>query len=315
MLARGRATTANRPERAFPTSTCVETRRRGYPKSRQAVGAGRPRLDRAIGSASDRACAQEYLAITVGARLVVHPQHHRLAGIEPTGILAKLRTRGILATVTDPSRRLPSVRSSPSRQARFAAIACCAAAISPLAHGGLLWSEQLNGDFADHHLSPTALVLSPGQSEINGRIEDGGGGAHLDLDYFSLTIPAGHRLESMVLLTYLSPDAAAFLAIQPGPIFPQSPDDITGGDQLMGWVHFGPSYLSLDLLPFMAANGFGFTPPLPSGTFSFWAQQTDDLTEYTLLLDVQPIPAPPAFLAGAVLTLAAVRRRRTIPGR
>lgn len=184
-------------------------------------------------------------------------------------------------------------------------------AAAPAASAGLLWSEQLNGDFSDNHLTPTPLVLAAGQSEINGRIEDGGGGAHLDLDYFSLTIPAGHRLESMVLLTYLSPDAAAFLAVQPGPIFPQSPDDITGGDQLMGWVHFGPSYLGLDLLPFMAANGSGFTPPLPAGAFSFWAQQTDDLTEYTLLLDVQPVPAPAAAIAGLLLGLGTRTRRQS----
>lgn len=184
--------------------------------------------------------------------------------------------------------------------------------LAPAAPAGLLWSEQLNGDFSDSHLTPTPLVLTPGQSEINGRLEDGGGGAHVDLDYFSLTVPAGHRLQSMVLLTYISPDAAAFLAIQPGAVFPQSPDDVTGGDQLMGWVHFGPSYLGLDLLPFMAANGFGFTPPLNAGSYSFWAQQTDDLTEYTLLLDVQPIPAPAAAIAGLLLGLGIRARRPSI---
>lgn len=211
--------------------------------------------------------------------------------------------------MTDPSRR-PSRSSFPL--GRVARVALAVLVTAPAASAGLLWNEQLNGDFSDHHLTPTPLVLSPGQSEINGRIEDGGGGAHLDLDYFSLTIPAGHRLESMVLLTYLSPDAAAFLAVQPGPVFPQSPDDITGGDQLMGWVHFGPSYLGLDLLPFMAANGSGFTPPLPAGAFSFWAQQTDDLTEYTLLLDVQPIPAPPAALAALCGSLIMRRGRQPL---
>lgn len=38
MLARGHATTANRPERAFHTSTCVETRRRGYPNRAKLPG-------------------------------------------------------------------------------------------------------------------------------------------------------------------------------------------------------------------------------------------------------------------------------------
>ena len=58
----------------------------------------------------------------------------------------------------------------------------------------------------------------------------------------------------------------------------------------------------------VAANGQGFSPPLQPGTYSFWAQQTDDFTEYVLRFVVD-IPAPAsAALLGAPLLMP--RRRR-----
>jgi hypothetical protein len=181
---------------------------------------------------------------------------------------------------------------------------------APLAsHAGILWNEQLNGDFSNDRLHPTPLNLPPGSSELFGRIEDGGGGLHIDLDYFSITIPADHQLTSMILETYLSPDTAAFMGIQPGPIFPNDPETVSP-DDLMGWTHFGPSMLGQDLLTVMSNTTGRFTPPLAAGTYTLWVQQIDDFTEYALGFTVDPVPVPGS--AGVLVVAAAAAGRRRV---
>ena len=181
---------------------------------------------------------------------------------------------------------------------------------TPHSRAGTLWNEQVNGDFSDDRFVPTPLSLPVGASAIACRLEDGDGGQDIDLDYFSVTIPAGHQLAEMLLVSYLSVDRIAFIAIQPGPIFPNDPGSV-GPDDLMGYAHFGPALLGQDLLTAMGFNGQGFAPPLPAGTYSFWVQQTDNFTEYSVDFRVEEIPGPhTGIVALAAAAMTAVRRRR-----
>ena len=79
----------------------------------------------------------------------------------------------------------------------------------------------------------------------------------------------------------------------------------------MGWAHFGASRVGEDLLGMMGGNGIGFTPPIPSGIYTFWDQQLDDYTDWTGRFVVTEIPGPSALVG---LTLAGMgwmsRRRR-----
>jgi hypothetical protein len=128
----------------------------------------------------------------------------------------------------------------------------------------------------------------------------------IDLDYFTITIPPGQALSQLILESYFSLDPFAFLAIQPGPIFPNDPSSVEPQD-LMGWTHMRAGQVGTDILPEMASLGYGFTIPLAAGTYTFWGQQLGDPTDYILNFVIVPAPFSGAFLFGAA---AMLRRRR-----
>lgn len=179
--------------------------------------------------------------------------------------------------------------------------------------GGILWNELFQGDLSGDRFAPTPLSVSAGSNELFGILAGATGGPDgtIDRDYYTITIPAGHVLAAIVLGAYLSPDFAAFIAVQPGGIFPNDPDSVIPSD-LLGWTHFGPIDEGSDLLPGMGMRGQGFTPPLPEGTYSFWAQQTDDYTDYAMDFVVEEVPGPGAGTALAAVGMGALggRRRR-----
>jgi hypothetical protein len=189
----------------------------------------------------------------------------------------------------------------------------CTGIVAALLPGPLradvMWIESVQGDLSDNRFAPTHLLIAPGPNELYGILSGGNDQGGLDRDYFSITVPDGYVLSQIVLDAYYSPDYAAFLGVQPGPIFPNDPDTVQPGD-LLGWTHFGPDQLNMDLLPIMGSHGQGFTPPLPAGTYSFWAQQLDDYTEYDLdfVVDV-PAPSGAGLIVAPLLMLGRRRRR------
>ena len=184
----------------------------------------------------------------------------------------------------------------------------CAA---PAASATVLWNEMTNGDFSGERLTPTPLTLSLGDNELFGIVGGNPGMGDADLDYFRITVPAGLQLSGLFLDFYESPDLVAFLGIQAGPIFTVDPVDASD-ELLLGWTHFGPSQVGQDLLPLMGAHGTGFTPPLPAGTYTFWAQQLDDYTDLTGRFVVTEIPAPASAMSLIVCGAACASRRRRI---
>lgn len=174
------------------------------------------------------------------------------------------------------------------------------------ARAQVIYNEFVQGDISDDRFLPTALVLSEGSNILLGFMA-GAQGPTVDLDYFSITIPAGLQLDQIILTEYFSQDPVAFLAIQPGPIFPNDPLTVEPGD-LMGWTHLEVGQVGLDVLAIMGTQGQGFIPPLPAGVYTFWAQQLGEPTDYTLDFVVTPAPGSAALLgAGGVF---ACRRRR-----
>jgi hypothetical protein len=171
-----------------------------------------------------------------------------------------------------------------------------------------VYNEPTAGDFSDDRLAPTALPLAFGDTTLFGiasgiRLDD-----TFDRDYFTITIPAGQRLASASLDSYVSADQAAFIGLVAGPNFPLTPED-TGPDDLLGWSLFGSSQVGLDLLAVMGNNGQGFTGGLGPGTYSFWVQQIGPATEYSLTFNVVPTPGATSLVVAAGV-LAAGRRRR-----
>jgi len=176
------------------------------------------------------------------------------------------------------------------------------------AHAGIIWNEPVQGDFSDDRFAPTQLSVEVGSNLLFGNMR-GGNDQGLDRDYFSITIPEGAVLTQITLAAYLSEDFAAFIAIQPGAIFPDDPETVAPGD-LLGWAHFGPDQEFTDLLALMGSNGQGFDAPLPAGTYTFWGQQVGAFTNYDLDFVVEEVPAPSSFvLIGGPLAVLLRRRR------
>jgi hypothetical protein len=177
------------------------------------------------------------------------------------------------------------------------------------AFAGEIWNEQTQGDLSDARLSPSAFTLASGGNTLVGVLEGFRETGEPDLDYFSITIPEGFLLNGITLDAYQSTDFVAFIGIVPGMTFPFDPASVNAED-LFGYALFGPFDVGGDLLAAMSQNGAGFTPPLPAGTYTFWAQQLGERTDYTATFQVAAVPSPGTLALLAVTAGACSRRRR-----
>jgi hypothetical protein len=177
------------------------------------------------------------------------------------------------------------------------------------ARADVLYDEGMQGDLSGDRFAPTRFELAPGSWQLFGIMAGEDPNGNIDRDYFTVVVPTGHVLRAVFLDGYFSPDFAAFMAIQPGAIFPNDPETVMP-DDLMGWTHFGPSHIGSDLLLLMGANGQGFIPPLPAGSYTFWGQQQADYTEYVARFEVEAVPGPAGVVVLAGLALGCRRRRQ-----
>lgn len=157
--------------------------------------------------------------------------------------------------------------------------------ISPVATR-TLYSEIVSGDLSGDLTAPTVLTTTVGGNIVSAVSTQG------DREYFRVAVPTGHALEAIFLNSYASADEKAFIAIQTGESFTEPPTG-TNVANLLGYTHFGPSVEAvgsniLDNLG-IGAGAIGFSGSLPSGTYTFWTQQTGaSPTSYTLNLVVVP---------------------------
>lgn len=189
-------------------------------------------------------------------------------------------------------------------------VAILLAAAGP-ASGALVYREGVNGDLSNDRLAPTPVTLGNGDSTIFGASRSG------DIDYLLVEVPAGSRLETIVLDAFLAASSLSFIAIQAGPVFTEAPANPNVGN-LLGWTHFGSGQVGTDVLDDLAggAGAIGFARPLPSGFYTFWIQETGaNFSVYSFTFDVAAVPEPGTWallLAGLGLVGACACRR---PGR
>lgn len=194
----------------------------------------------------------------------------------------------------------------------FFALVC---GVVSTAHGAVVYDESVDGNFSNSGLSPTVVHVDLGSNLISG--STGFGAAGVDRDYFSLTVPTGAMLSSLIVLpgTTVSGDVS-FIGVQRGPQV-TVPSDTTTASGLLGWMHYGSGNINRDILPRigMGQDATGFTPPLGPGTYSFWVQDFDPgpvTYNYDLRLTAMaavPEPETHALLAvGLVFLIAALRR-------
>lgn len=178
------------------------------------------------------------------------------------------------------------------------------------------WNEAVNGDLSGVGLAPTALSLATGGNAVRGTTGRAFAGGPVDLDYFTVVVPAGHELSELnVLADTLALGDGSFIALMTGSTFTVPPTTATAAG-LLGWTLFSDTNIGDDLLGFMSTPSFGssgFSPPLPAGSYSFWVQETAvGVSTYALSLVVTAVPEPATALAmlGGLAMLAAALKRR-----
>lgn len=174
------------------------------------------------------------------------------------------------------------------------------------------YDEGASGDLSGNRLAPSSLDLTPGSNTVAGSVVQG------DLDYLTITVPAGFTLAQINLLSFASTDDLGFIGIQAGSTFTQ-PATGTDVTQLLGWAHFGPTAPA----PYFAtigsgAGAIGFSAPLAAGPYTLWIQQTGAQTigyEWDFVVS-GAVPEPgSAALVGLALAALLARGAHRSPGR
>ena len=176
---------------------------------------------------------------------------------------------------------------------------CCANA------GAVDYDEAVDGDLSDDPNMPTLFALEPGSNSLTATSIGG------DIEYFYAPVPVGFQLSSIVLDQYSNSFGFSFLANQVGTTFTEP---VTGTDpaNLLGYYLFSGDDLGMDILEDMGAafDAQGFTPPLPSGDYTYWSQETGPSITYTYRFEVTPVPEPTGLATCALLVFAATVRCR-----
>jgi hypothetical protein len=192
---------------------------------------------------------------------------------------------------------------------RTAAIIGAAISIAAMAasssYATIIHDEGINGDLSNNRFSPTPHTLVNGTNSLLATTGPG-----TDLEYVTLSVPAGLHLDSIVLVSYAGDDGTGFIGVQQGTTFTEPPNS-PNPNNLLGWTHFGPDSgnLGTNILDDMCAAipAIGCTPPLGPGPYTYWIQQLGSPMTYQLDFNVSPEPATFALLS---LGIVAIRLRR-----
>ena len=155
----------------------------------------------------------------------------------------------------------------------------------PVASGGVLFDESVDGEITGDATNPLALDLANGSNVVNGTVVGG------DIDYVTVNVPEGHVLSAIDLLSYESiENTQSFIGIQAGTIFTEPPVDTVVGN-LLGFTLFGVASEGSNILPAIGSGegAQGFTTPLAAGDYTFWIQETGpNPANYSLDMVVSP---------------------------
>ncbi len=180
-------------------------------------------------------------------------------------------------------------------------------AFGAAASADVIWDEAVDGDLSSDNLAPTLLAFAPGSNQVFG---DTSPDPDLDPDYFTMVIPAGYELSSIIFEEYISGDDQAFFAVEVGGQItdPGSPVALLSATLIGALPGTMQGDELLDDLQNPDVWG-GFAGNLQAGTYTFWFQETSSATDYGFDFVLTPIPAPASasLMVGGLLL---ARRRR-----
>ncbi|MGE0386063.1 MAG: hypothetical protein AB7Q97_15145 [Gammaproteobacteria bacterium] len=185
------------------------------------------------------------------------------------------------------------------------------------AMAAVVYDEAAAGDLSGDRGAPTRVALAPGSNEVRGTM--GFLGSASDLDYFTVTVPAGTVLTNLMLLPGSEVSVAvSFIAVQAGSTFTVAPSAPTAAG-LLGWTHYtDPPAAGTDLLPAMSAPVFGstgFAIPLAAGDYTFWVQDIDGPAAFRYDFIVESLPAPVPLPAAIPLMVSSLALLGMLPRR
>lgn len=181
--------------------------------------------------------------------------------------------------------------------------------LSPMAHAGVMWDESIDGSLSTDRFNPTAMQVGAGSNMLHATtgISDNEHGA----EFYTIHLDANERLTNLFVTAYSGQDLM-FIGMTQGTTFTVDPDSPVIED-LLGWTHFGPNEVTVDILPTMGSGTFGsqvFEPPLPAGDYSFWMNQFNDPQSYSLDFVVEAVPEPTTMVVLGLGVAAVIRRRK-----
>jgi hypothetical protein len=88
----------------------------------------------------------------------------------------------------------------------------------------------------------------------------------------------------------------------------------SGAQALLGFTHYENADAGFNILPRIISTSPNLAGELPTGTYSFWIQETGGTVPYSFDFQVTAVPEPEAFgmaALGLLTILRRVRRRRS----
>lgn len=168
---------------------------------------------------------------------------------------------------------------------------CLAVLLALSTHSALAfdYDESVQGDLSGDQTNPDFFILDAGANTLAATTTSG------DVEYFTLTVPADHELQSILLTEYSRSFGSSFLGVQTGAEVTVPVTTLDASD-LLGYVLFNEvDHLGTDILDdiAMGPGSMQFVPPLPAGQYAFWAQETSfSVVSYAFQFNVAAVPEP-----------------------
>jgi IPTL-CTERM motif len=171
------------------------------------------------------------------------------------------------------------------------------------------WDESVNGDLSGNGLAPTTVPVTSGANHVLG--STGNSGSGVDRDYFKIVVPTGATLDAIMLLDNTNVSGGvSFIGVQAGPQVTVSTTG-AGFESFLFYGHYDNGQIGQDLMVNLRPTASG---PLPSGTYSFWVQDTGGPATYGLNFvingsgvssaSVPTLPESGMILLGLLMALA-----------